>query len=191
MGGISSALGGLTGSMGGAGPTYRGYRVKKGDINEASRFAQSDLRSLYGDEPYDQPGLGYSPETMQSMDALSEGDVTAERQNLFDQYGGSAYGTRGREYLSAEAGRERSVRGERQRGALSLAVANEMQKRQDLGTRMNAARGYRSELVGDFNDYATNRYGSDMSRFKNKKQRWSAAGEFIGGVADAYTGGML
>lgn len=198
MGGFAEGLGSAFGAMGGAGPTYRGYRVKKGDVNQATNFANKDLRRLYGEgdageplaDPWEGPGLGYSPEALDRMDALSEGDRTAEMQDLHDSYARSPYGTRGREYLSARAGVGRAQAHDMARGATSLAVANEEQKRRDLHGRLDAARGYRGELVGDYNDYATRRYGSDLNRFNNRKQRYAAVGELIGSVADAYTGGL-
>ncbi len=191
MGGFAAGLGSAFGAMGGAGPTYRGYKPGKADIEMAAGQVRGDLRSLYSEDPYAGPGLGYSPQTMEQMDALSTGDLTAEAQNLHDDYAGSAYGTRGREYMSARAGMQRSQRQGAQRNATSLAVANEERKRADLYARMEAARGYRGELVGDYNQYASARYGSDMNRFQNKKARYAATGELIGSVADAYTGGAL
>lgn len=181
----------ITGAMGGAGPKYRGFQPGKGNIGRYEKYQMEDVNRLHGFEttgkgkrgkaitgdPFTGPGLGYNQATLEMQAGLSEGGRTASRQQLFDAYKQSPYGTRGREFMTAQEGLERGMAEDQGRTAAGIAVANEGQKRSDLYTRL----GMTGEAYGQgaqlYNQNAQAEYQANMARFQEKKNRYAAVGK--------------
>lgn len=177
----------IMGGMGGAGPKYRGFKPKKGNLREYEAKTRSDVDTLYsGKNPYESdPSLGYSQRTQQEAIGLGEGSRTAEKQNLYDAYvGNKGYGEKSREFLSAQSGVDRSQREDSERMRAGIRVASADKAREDFFRRHGATAGAYDQGAGLYNAYAANKYGADVARHEQKQNRYRA----VGGLMDM---GML
>jgi hypothetical protein len=186
MGQFGSMGGQITGAFGGSGPKYRGYRPQKSNLQFYESRQKQDIEGLYGEDPYGQPGLGYSDATLQKIKGLQAGDLTAEKQKLYDLYAGKkgAYGARSAEYAGAQAGMARGQRESGMRQATEIGVRGEDVARQDWQRRHGALTGAYQTGTDLYNAYAQNKYQADLNRFQEKKNRYAAVGMAAGGAMD-------
>ncbi len=170
----------IASGMGGAGPKYRGYKPSKGRLGRYEAGIEKDIQGLEGERPYQDPSLGYAPEVEAKAKGLSQGDVTAERQNLADAYSrGGRYGLGSREYLSAEAGRGRSAREYGQRTGAGIAVRSADVARSDWARRHGARSGAYETGANLYNATASGEYRANVARHAQKKQRYQVAGSVL------------
>ncbi len=167
----------VTGAFGGAGPKYRGYRPKKGNVRAYEQHQRGDIEQLYSDEPFEGPGLGFSPDVLQMAAGLSEGDRIAEEQEQYEDYAQSPYGVRGADFLARKEGLRRDQTRRRELVKADIAVRNEGQKREDLYRRLGATGSAYQQGADLFNQFAERDYAADMARFQQKKNRYRAVGE--------------
>jgi hypothetical protein len=203
---IGASLGGM---IGGTGPRYRGFEPT--GTKRIEKLGLSDLYRSYGMgsavngkgqltgkpsgasiDPYSGPGLGFSPQVLETANALGEGTRRGEDRSLADAYSRTPYGTNSREYLSAQQGLGQDRTMDQMRRAGELSVMNEQQKRTDLANRRAATGSQFKESADLRNSYAAAKYASDKARFERRIDRAQNAGSAIGGIVDmAIAGGGM
>jgi len=172
-------------------PKYKGFVPSKANLKYYEARQRQDVESLYGEKPYEQPGLGFTPQEMEArLGARSDEFAAAragEEQTIANRFraAGSAGTLSGAYYRAMQRARTSDI-GRRTETRRENILTGAGQKREDLRYRLGATGSVLGQGTSLLDRYAS----AEMERARAKADFYNKIGSAaLMGAAGGVGGG--